>query len=69
MKTDFRYPLYLFPMNTYDITTQSGWVVVTAKSVYEYATFEEAMGAQRLLGGALMTKEFYVNHYSDINQK
>lgn len=56
-------------MNTYDITTQSGWVVVTTKSVYEYATFEEAMSAQRLIGGALMTKEFYVNHYSDINQK
>jgi len=64
MKTDFRYPLYLLVMNTSDITNQTGWVVVTAKSVYEYSTFEEAMGAQRLIGGALMTKEFYVHHYS-----
>ena len=64
MKTDFRYPLYLLVMNTSDITNQTGWVVVTAKSVYEYSTFEEAMGAQQLFGGALMTKEFYVHHYS-----
>jgi hypothetical protein len=43
---------------------QIGWVVVTEKSVYEYPTFNEAMNAQQLLGGALMTKEFYVYHYS-----
>jgi hypothetical protein len=64
MKTDFRYLLYLLLMNVSDITKQTGWVVVTTKSVYEYSTFEEAMGAQQLLGGALMTKEFYVHHYS-----
>ena len=51
-------------MNTSNITNQTGWVVVTTKSVYEYSTFEEAMGAQQLFGGALMTKEFYVHHYS-----
>jgi hypothetical protein len=62
MKTDFRYPLL---MNDTDITKQTGWVVVTAKSVYEYSTFQEAMGAQKLLGGALMTKEFYIHHHSE----
>jgi len=45
---------------------QTGWVVVTEKSVYEYLTFNEAMIAQQLLGGALMTLEFYTHHYSKI---
>lgn len=45
------------------------WVVVTEKSVYEYPNFWEAMHAQRLLGGALMTKEYYTHHYSIIIQK
>lgn len=55
--------------NTSNSTLSTIWVVVTEKSVYEYPNFLEAMHAQRLLGGALMTKEYYTHHYSIIIQK
>ena len=51
-------------MSKRDITLQTGWVLVIGESVFEFPTFQEAMVTQTLLGGALMTVEFYKEHYS-----
>jgi hypothetical protein len=51
-------------MNKRDITLQTGWVLVIGESVFEFPTFQEAMANQTLLGGTLMTVEFYKEHYS-----
>ena len=42
---------------------EPNWVIVKDKTVFEYESFTEAASVNTLLGGHLMSKTYYENHY------
>jgi hypothetical protein len=48
-----------------DITLQKGWVIVRDNKIIEhYTLFEDGVKDKR---GHLMTKEYYLNHYKNLD--
>ena len=52
-------------MNKPELTNQKGWVIVRGENVYNYETWNEAVTVNQMLGGHLMSKEYYENHYKN----
>lgn len=52
-------------MDRKELTLEKGWVVVYGSQVFEYETFHEAMHAQVVIGGNLMSKSYYTYHYKE----
>jgi hypothetical protein len=42
---------------------EPNWVIVKDKTVLEYESFTEAASVNSLLGGYLMSKSYFENHY------
>jgi hypothetical protein len=42
---------------------EPNWVIVKDKTVLEYESFTEAASVNALLGGHLMSKSYFENHY------
>ena len=55
-------------MNRPDLTNQKGWVIVRGENVYHYETWNEAVTVNQMLGGHLMSEEYYKNHYKKDNE-
>ena len=53
-----------------DLRAQPGWVVAEMWSgeFKHFEHFDDAASHQKLVGGSLMTTEFYVYHYVEYNQ-
>lgn len=53
-----------------DLRAQPGWVVAEMWSgdFKHFEHFDDAAAHQKLVGGSLMTTEFYVYHYVEYNQ-
>jgi len=43
--------------------TIPNWVIVKENIVFEYDTFDEATAVNSLMGGHLMSKNYYEHHY------
>lgn len=41
------------------------WVIVKGEKVFHFDTFEEATAHNTLLGGHLMSKNYFENHYKN----
>lgn len=48
------------------LTNEKGWVIVRGKDVFQYETWNEAVTINQMLGGSLMSKNYYEYHYKDI---
>lgn len=48
------------------LTNEKGWVIVRGKDVFHYETWNEAVTINQMLGGSLMSKNYYENHYTQI---
>ena len=46
-----------------DLTQEKDWVIVRGENVFHYDTWNEACVVNTMLGGTLMSKSFYENHY------
>lgn len=50
-------------MDRPQLTNQKGWVIVRGENVFHYETWNEAVTVNQMLGGNLMSKDYYENHY------
>ena len=50
-------------MERKDLREEKGWVIVKSEVVFEYETFSEASTINSVMGGNLMSKSYYNNHY------
>ena len=50
-----------------DITQEKDWVIVRGDKVYYYTSWNEACVVNTMLGGHLMSKSYYENHYKNEN--
>jgi hypothetical protein len=48
-----------------ELTQQKDWVIVKGESVFHYTSWNEACVVNTMLGGHLMSKSYYENHYKD----
>jgi len=46
-----------------DLTQEKDWVIVRGENVFHYDTWNEACVVNTMLGGNLMSKSYYENHY------
>ena len=46
-----------------DLTQEKDWVIVRGENVFHYDTWNEACVVNTMLGGKLMSKNYYENHY------
>ena len=49
------------------LTNEKGWVIVKGENVFRYETWNEAVTVNTMLGGHLMSENFYENHYKNEN--
>jgi len=54
-------------MDKPQLTNEKGWVIVKGESVFRYETWNEAVTVNTMLGGNLMSENFYENHYKNEN--
>jgi len=54
-------------MDNPQLTNEKGWVIVKGESVFRYETWNEAVTVNTMLGGNLMSENFYENHYKNEN--
>lgn len=52
-------------MDRPELTNQKGWVIVRGENVFHYETWNEAVTVNQMLGGNLMSKDYYENHYKE----
>ena len=55
-------------MDRPQLTNQKGWVIVRGENVFRYETWNEAVTVNQMLGGNLMSEDFYENHYKKENK-
>jgi hypothetical protein len=51
--------------NRRDLTQEKDWVIVRGENVFYYDTWNEACVVNTMLGGHLMSKSYYENHYKN----
>ena len=54
-------------MDKPQLTNEKGWVIVKGENVFRYETWNEAVTVNTMLGGSLMSENFYENHYKNEN--
>ena len=54
-------------MDKPQLTNETGWVIVKGENVFRYETWNEAVTINTMLGGHLMSENFYENHYKNEN--
>jgi|688.fasta_scaffold282283_3 hypothetical protein len=52
-------------MDRRDITQQKNWVIVKDTNVYKYNSWNEAVVINQMIGGILMSEDYYENHYKN----
>jgi hypothetical protein len=52
-------------MDRRDITQQKNWVIVKDTNVYKYNSWNEAVVINQMIGGHLMSEDYYENHYKN----
>ena len=52
-----------------ELTNEKDWVIVRGDNVFHYSTWNEACVVNTMLGGHLMSKSFYENHYKKSEDK
>ena len=55
-------------MDRPELTNQKGWVIVRGENVFRYETWNEVVTVNQMLGGNLMSEDFYENHYKKENK-
>ena len=55
--------------NRKDLTQEKDWVIVRGENVFYYDTWNEACVVNTMLGGNLMSKSYYENHYKNLQKK
>ena len=55
-------------MDRPELTNQKGWVIVRGENVFRYESWNEAVTVNQMLGGNLMSEDFYENHYKKENE-
>ena len=55
--------------NRNDLTQEKDWVIVRGENVFYYDTWNEACVVNTMLGGNLMSKSYYENHYKNLQNK
>ena len=61
---------YDFEWNTWtnrpELTNEKGWVIVRGTDIFQYESWNEAVIENQILGGSLMSKNYYEYHYTQI---
>ena len=52
-----------------DLTKQRGWVIVRGENLFRYESWNEAVVVNQILGGQLMSEDYYEYHYKEIINK
>jgi len=50
-------------MEIKELTKEKNWVIVKEKNVFNYDTYNEAIVVNTMIGGHLMSRHYYENHY------
>ena len=52
-----------------DLTKQRGWVIIRGENLFRYESWNEAVVVNQMLGGQLMSEDYYEYHYKEIINK
>ena len=51
-----------------DLTQEKNWVIVRGDNVFYYDSWNEACVVNTMLGGHLMSRNFFENHYKETEE-